>query len=68
MFELLTLIQTKRMKAIPFLLYNRDWWDKVINWAHPAKAGVISPEGLKLFATVETAGEAVAVIDRWDVA
>ncbi len=65
MFESLTLIQTKRMKPIPFLLFGREWWEKVINWNHLAEAGVISPEDLKLFAIVETAEEAVAVIDGW---
>jgi uncharacterized protein (TIGR00730 family) len=65
MFESLTLIQTKRMKAIPFLLFGREWWETVINWAHLAEAGVISPEDLKLFSIVETAEEAVAVIDAW---
>ena len=67
MFESLTLIQTKRMKAIPFLLFGREWWEKVINWNHLAEAGVISPEDLSLFAMVETAEEAVAVIDGWPV-
>ena len=66
MFESLTLIQTKRMKPIPFLLFGRDWWETVINWNHLAEAGVISPEDLTLFAMVETAEEAVAVIDGWD--
>ncbi|WP_309665814.1 LOG family protein [Tabrizicola sp.] len=65
MFESLTLIQTKRMKAIPFLLFGRDWWEKVINWNLLAEAGVISPGDLKLFAIVETAEEAMAVIDGW---
>ncbi len=67
MFESLTLIQTKRMKPIPFLLFGRDWWEKVINWQHLAEAGVISPEDLKLFAMVETAEEALAVIDGWEL-
>lgn len=65
MFESLTLIQTKRMKPIPFLLFGRDWWGKVINWTLLAEAGVISPEDLKLFVMVETAEEAIAAIDGW---
>jgi uncharacterized protein (TIGR00730 family) len=65
MFESLTLIQTGRMKQIPFLLFGRDWWEKVVNWNLLAEAGVISPEDLSLFAMVETAEEAVSVIDGW---
>jgi predicted Rossmann-fold nucleotide-binding protein len=65
LFESLTLIQTKRMKAIPFLLFGRDWWERVVNWQMLAEAGVISPQDLELFRIVETAEEAVAVIDAW---
>ena len=65
MFESLTLIQTRRMKPIPFLLFGRDWWDKIINWQALAEAGVISPDDLRLFVMVETAEEAVAAIDGW---
>jgi predicted Rossmann-fold nucleotide-binding protein len=49
-------------------LFGREWWEKVVNWNHLADAGVISPEDLALFAMVETAEEAVAVIDGWEVA
>jgi uncharacterized protein (TIGR00730 family) len=65
MFESLTLIQTKRMKPIPFLLFGREWWESVINWNMLAKAGVISAEDLNLFVMVETAEEAIAAIDGW---
>ena len=65
LFESLTLIQTQRMKPVPFLLFGRDWWEKVVNWQHLSEAGVISPEDLSLFAMVETAEEAVSVIDGW---
>jgi uncharacterized protein (TIGR00730 family) len=62
MFESLTLIQTKRMKPVPFLLFGREWWETVINWRHLAEAGVISPEDLQLFQFVETAEEAMAAL------
>jgi len=65
LFESLTLIQTQRMKRVPFLLFGRDWWEKVVNWSMLAEAGVISPEDLELFTIVETAEEAIAVIDNW---
>ncbi|MCC5986957.1 MAG: TIGR00730 family Rossman fold protein [Pararhodobacter sp.] len=62
LFESLTLIQTRRMKRIPFLLFGRSFWEKVINWQALAEAGTISPEDLSLFSFVETAEEAVAAI------
>ncbi len=65
MFEALTLIQTGRMKKVPFLLFGRAFWDKVINWQALADAGTISDEDLALFRYVETAEEAIAAIDSW---
>jgi len=65
MFESLTLIQTKRMKPIPFLLFGRAWWDTIINWQALADAGVIAQSDLSLFCFVETAEEAMAAIDGW---
>ena len=65
MFEALTLIQTGRMKPVPFLLFGRAFWEKVINWQALAEAGVINPGDLKLFAFVETAEEALAAMDGW---
>ncbi|MDP3262383.1 MAG: LOG family protein [Tabrizicola sp.] len=66
MFESLTLIQTRRMKAIPLLLFGRARRETVINRGHLAEAGVNSPEDLKLFVMVETAEEAMGVIDGWE--
>ena len=65
MFEALTLIQTGRMKPVPFLLFGRAFWDKVINWQALAEAGVINPGDLNLFRFVETAEEALAEMDGW---
>ena len=65
MFETLTLIQTGRMARIPFLLFGRNFWEKVINWQALAEAGTISPADLNLFRYVETAEEALAAMDSW---
>ena len=67
MFETLTLIQTGRMKRVPFILFGPEFWNKVINWQALAEAGTISPEDLELISFVETADEAVAIIDNWEV-
>lgn len=67
MFESLTLIQTKRMKPVPFLLFGREWWERVIDWNFLAEQGVINPEDLSLFRFVETAEEALAAIDSFDL-
>ncbi|MEM1302507.1 MAG: TIGR00730 family Rossman fold protein [Pseudomonadota bacterium] len=63
MFEALTLIQTKRMERVPFLLFGRAFWEKIINWDALCDAGTISPDDLNLFRFVDSADEAVAIID-----
>jgi uncharacterized protein (TIGR00730 family) len=68
MFEALTLIQTGRMEQIPFLLFGEAFWRKVVNWEALADAGTISHEDLALFRFVETAQDAVALIDNWQPA
>ena len=64
-FELLTLIQTGKMKPIPILLYGADFWRRVINFEALAEEGVINPADLNLFTPVETAAEGWDVIRRF---
>ena len=68
LFEALTLIQTGRMARVPFLMFGREFWEGIINWKALAEAGTISPEDLELITYVETAAEAVALIDDWPAA
>ncbi len=65
MFEALTLIQTRRMKPVPFVLFGRTFWERIINWKALAEAGTIAREDLDLFHFVETAQEAVDYIENW---
>ncbi len=59
--ELLTLVQTGKMRPIPILLFGREFWNKVINFEALAEEGVVNEADLKLFTWVETAEEG------WDV-
>lgn len=65
LFEALTLIQTGRMERVPFLLFGREFWQSIINWDALADAGTISAEDLNLFRFVETAQEAMDLIENW---
>ncbi|MGR3484235.1 MAG: LOG family protein [Paracoccaceae bacterium] len=67
LFETLTLIQTGRMERVPVLLFGRAFWEDVVNWDALARAGTIAPQDLNLFAYVETADEALAAMDGWDL-
>ncbi|MBE1285463.1 MAG: TIGR00730 family Rossman fold protein [Rhodobacteraceae bacterium] len=68
LFESLTLIQTGRMERIPFLLFGREFWEKVINWEALADAGTIAEKDLDLFRFVDTAQEAMELIENWEPA
>jgi uncharacterized protein (TIGR00730 family) len=65
MFELLTLIQTGKMAALPILLYGRDFWNRVVNFDALVEEGVVSPNDLSLFHFVETAEEGWEYIQTW---
>lgn len=65
LFETLTLIQTGRMEQVPVLLFGRDFWNRIINWDALADAGTISPEDIELFRMVDSAQDALAVMDSW---
>ncbi|MEO7786625.1 MAG: LOG family protein [Sphingomicrobium sp.] len=62
MFELLTLIQTGKMRPMPILLFGRDFWNKVIDFQALADEGVISQADLDLITWCESAEEAWAAV------
>ena len=61
LFETLTLIQTRKVKPIPVLLFGRRFWQKVINFEALVEEGTISEQDLNIFRYVSTAEEA------WDI-
>ncbi len=65
LFETLTLIQTGRMERVPFVLFGRAFWERIINWDALADAGTISAEDLDLFRFVESAQEAIELVENW---
>jgi uncharacterized protein (TIGR00730 family) len=58
MFELLTLIQTGKVRPLPILLFGRDFWTRMINFEGLAEEGVIAPHDLDLIHWCESAEEA----------
>ena len=57
-FELLTLVQTGKVKPLPILFFGREFWERVVNFDALVEEGVVSPDDLNLFRYVETAEEA----------
>lgn len=60
--ELLTLVQTGKIAALPILLYGREFWGRIVNWQAMAEEGVIAPGDLDLFTIVDTAEEGWAIV------
>ena len=65
MFELLTLVQTGKVRPLPILLFGREFWDRAVGWDFLVDEGVISADDLGLFQRVETADEAWTHICAW---
>jgi uncharacterized protein (TIGR00730 family) len=57
-FELLTVIQTKKVKPLPILFFGREFWERVVDFNALVEEGVIAPSDLDLFTYCETAEEA----------
>ena len=54
-FEILTLIQTDKIKySIPIVLYNKKFWDSLINFDALVDYGTVSKEDLDLFTYCDT--------------
>lgn len=66
LFETLTLVQTKKIKPIPILLFGRDYWKRLIDFDMFVEEGTISSEDLHLFKYVESAEEAWALLRQLD--
>ncbi|WP_128891062.1 LOG family protein [Erythrobacter sp. HKB08] len=67
-FELLTLIQTGKMKPIPIILFGKDFWTRVVDFEAIAEEGTISRRDLDLIHWCETAEEAwCEIADFYDL-
>ncbi len=65
LFEILTLIQTRKMeKKLPLVLFGGQFWDEVLNMEALAKWGVISPEDLDLFYRTDNVEDAFDYITK----
>jgi hypothetical protein len=62
MFDTLCLRQTKRMQAIPIILYGREFWESIIDFHKMADEGVVADEDLNLISYAETPEEAWQII------
>ncbi len=60
-FEMITLIQTRKIRPIPIVLVGKEFWGGLVDWMVKTvfnENGAISGDDLELFHLVENAGEA----------
>jgi len=62
LFETLTLIQTKKIKPLPVILFGREFWSRAIDFDFLVNEGVIGPEDKDLFYVLEKAQDAWEII------
>lgn len=53
LFEVITLVQCRKAKPVPILLFGSDYWKRLLNLEVLAEEGMISPEDLQLIRYVD---------------
>ena len=65
LFEILTLVQTKKLsKKITIILYGSSFWKEVVNFDALVKYGTISAKDLELFSFADTPEAAMDLLHR----
>ena len=66
LFEALTLIQTKKIRNFPVVLFGSSYWSGLLDWFRAAvlTGGKISEHDLAMFHVVDTPQEVVAIMNR----
>lgn len=54
LFEVITLVQTRKSKPVPIVLFGTDYWKRLFNTDVMLEEGVISQQDLDLFTYVDT--------------
>jgi uncharacterized protein (TIGR00730 family) len=65
MFEMLTLVQCRKAKPVPIILYGSEFWHSLINFSMLADLGTISEQDLALLRFVDSPQEAWNVISSF---
>lgn len=66
-FEIVTLIQTKKIQPIPVILVGREFWAGLLAWMEQdgVRHRYLDPEDLKLFTVCDTPAEVVKTIQAF---
>ena len=64
-FEILTLVQTKKVQKVPIILVGSEFWQPIMDYSKDVlldKFGTISPEDLDLFQILDDEDEIMRVV------
>jgi uncharacterized protein (TIGR00730 family) len=64
LFEVLTLVQTRKAPRVPIILIGKEYWQRIVNFEALCQEEVIARADCDLFEFAETAEEAWAAIER----
>ncbi len=64
LFEVLTLIQTKKIAPIPIILFGSEYWNTIVHLENFANYGLVDPEDLSFFKIIDTVEEAVKFLTK----
>ena len=66
-FEVLTLVQTRRIPRFPLILFGKTYWSGLLDWARTTveKRKFISPGDLDLVTVTDDAQEAIRIISDY---
>ncbi|MDX2035804.1 MAG: TIGR00730 family Rossman fold protein [Isosphaeraceae bacterium] len=64
LFEALTLVQTRKIKRFPIVLFGSEYWRGLLDWVEKTQldSGAISPEDLNLLVVTDSIDEARDVV------
>jgi uncharacterized protein (TIGR00730 family) len=66
LFEVLTLVQTRKIPPIPIILVGEAFWRRAVDFDFLGEEGVIDPEDLELFCFAETAQDIFDCLRVWE--
>ena len=65
LWEMLTLLQTNKLSSHHLILiYGREYWDKVLNWRHLVRTGMINEKEYKMLQFADSVDEAFDHVRR----
>src|SRR5215212_7628643 len=66
LFEALTLIQTRKIRNFPIVLYGKNYWSGMLAWLHDVMlpGGKIADHDMQMFHVVDSPAEVVEIVTR----